>query len=74
MGAYKHRIGRTESPECQHCEGEIEDVEHLLMKGPAWDRQRLEILGFHPQLEMLNTDPAKVVMFLRRIRRNFVSE
>lgn len=40
FGKYLHRIGREESPECQHCGAPVDDSEHTFRTCPAWAAER----------------------------------
>lgn len=40
FGFFLHRIGRDETPRCQHCEAEVDTAQHTLEECPSWDAQR----------------------------------
>ena len=43
LGAYLHRFGRRDTPECTFCGKDEESVGHFLLECKRWDRERNEI-------------------------------
>lgn len=49
LNHFLYKIGKAESPLCQACELEREDVSHYLMKCPRHDRHRLKMQQYYRQ-------------------------
>ena len=64
-GAYLARIGKRNTPACERCQHQLDDCRHLIIDCPQLDGHRHKILGALPALQILMSEPEKVVHFLR---------
>ncbi|KAH7720447.1 reverse transcriptase [Aphelenchoides avenae] len=69
LQTYKARIGVDPSAVCPSCRTEDETAEHCLLRCPATEHARTQLLGHQPTLSILWEDPQKLIEFLRSIGR-----
>ena len=57
-------------PSCPACDAPVDDTEHLIQRCPAYAQARNDVFGaVDPPLTVLQSDPWKVVSYLRRVGR-----
>ena len=69
LRAYLHDIGAADSTTCTSCDEEVNYVEHVLLRCPAYIRKRMLHLASNPELAVLARDPLGAVAFLVEIGR-----
>lgn len=45
FGAYLNRIGRETTPQCYHCNSDLDDAQHTLEECPAWSNERAALVS-----------------------------
>jgi hypothetical protein len=64
------KFNKRGSPRCAGCGAAVDDTEHLVCRCPAYAAARMQILGGpDPPLTVLQSDPWKVVRYLRKVGR-----
>jgi ribonuclease HI len=71
VAEYLHLIKEADSPRCPQCPAPVEDVHHLICECPAYGKPRLDLFALEKacDLTILARRPARVMAFLRAIRR-----
>lgn len=62
FGEYLCRIGREETAQCHHCDGDLDSAQHTLEECPAWDSERQDLVS---QVGQDLSPPALVRSMLR---------
>ena len=71
LGAYLHRFGRRDTPECAFCGKDVESVGHFLLECRRWDRERNAISDLidkeneEASLQPLLQEVGRLVWFVR---------
>ena len=72
LNQHRHRIGLSDSPQCDNCVGVIETPHHFLAECPKYLQQRLLYFGeAYPQVDTLSEMPNSVLMAYINATRRF---
>ncbi|XP_020294668.1 uncharacterized protein LOC109860175 [Pseudomyrmex gracilis] len=44
FGNFLHRIGKADSPACEHCDSDFDSAAHTLEECPAWEEERATLI------------------------------